>query len=295
MSPRRWSPPLALLIALASLGCASDGTVVAPPPEPTAERWLEAELAADRAAWDYRQTEWNAIWVGRRLGYLGRHDDAVDWYRASLERFPDSHRLRRHLGHRLISLRRFGEAIDVLEEARALAADRRNYLEADGAPNPTGEPRSTTHGNIDYHLALARYLTGDLDGAAEAWRRCLDVWARNDDARVAAGHWLYTTLVRAGRGDEAAAVVAALPADPDVIENDAYRRLIDLYAGRVGPDDACDDADGPADAAWLYGLARWRIARGEGEAGTALLRKLAARGDASFGVIAAEADLAAPG
>ena len=279
---------LVVAICLGLLACGAP-----PASDPTVEDWLEAELAADRIAWEVRPSEWNAVWVGRRLGYLGRHEEAVAWYRARLADHPDSHRLRRHLGHRLISLRRHDEAIEVLERARALADGRRNHLEADGAPNPTGEPRSTTHGNIDYHLALAYYLTGDLERAAEGWRRCLERWAVNDDGRVSAGHWLYTTLVRAGRDDEARALLDDLPADPDVIENHAYRDLIDLYAGRIGPDDPARGADdAPADAAWLYGLARWRIARGETAEGRELLEALAARGDASFGVLAAEADLA---
>jgi len=261
------------------------------PVEPPAS-WPEAELAADRLAWDDDASEMNGIWVGRRLGYLGRYDEAIDWYRQRLEEFPKSYRLRRHLGHRLITVRKFDEAIDVLEQARALAASHRNYLESDGAPNPTGEPRSTTHGNIDYHLGLAYYLVGEFDRAAESWSRCVQQWAKNDDGRVSAGHWWYTSLVRAGRFDEAAAVLELLPSDPDVIENHAYRNLIDLYAGRRGSDEPDADGETPTGAAWQYGLARWQIADGDVESGTAILEALATSDNrASFGVIAAEADL----
>ena len=269
-----------LVLLLACVGCGGSTEEAGP------GGWLEAEFVADQAAWTELQNESNGVWVGRRLGYLGRHDEAVDWYRQMLERFPESYRLRRHLGHRLISTRHFEEAIVVLERARLLAADHPNYLEADGAPNPTGEPRSTTHGNIDYHLGLAYYLVGRFDEAADSWRRCVENWARNDDGRVSAGHWWYTSLVRGGHPEEAQEVLEVLPSVPEVIENFAYRDLIDLYAGRRTEENSYS-------AAWQYGLARWKIANGNVDVGMLLLAELAkSESRNSFGVIAAEADLA---
>jgi len=262
----------------------------APAPPPEVDVWLQAELDAAMARWRFDPTEMNAIWVGRRLAYKGLYAEALEWYAGALGTFPDSYRLRRHMGHRLLTVRRIEEARDVLEEARRLAADAPNLIEPDGAPGPLGAPRSTTHGNVDYHLALARYLLGDFEGAEEAWTACLERWAMNADARVAAQHWLVMCALQ--RGDLAAARrVAARPIDEaDVIENTAYLDLVRMYRGDVAPEDLLDD---DPSAAALYGTARWLIATGDAERGRALLEELTGGiGWASFGVLAAEADLA---
>lgn len=292
-------PAAALALALAS--CVSspeaptytslDGRPLeAPAPPPEVDAWLQAELDAALARWRFAPTEMNAVWVGRRLAYKGLYGESLEWYAAALGTFPESFRLRRHMGHRLLTVRRVEEARDVLEEARRLAADAPNLLEPDGAPGPFGAPRSTTHGNIDYHLALALYALGDFEGAETAWRACLDRWAANADAEVAALHWLVMCALQ--RGDLAGARrLAEHPIDAsDVIENHAYLDLVQMYRGDVTPDDLLD-AEQPSAAA-LYGVARWLIATGDEKRGRELLDGLVGDvGWASFGVLAAEADV----
>ena len=297
--PKPTLPAAALAIALASCASTPDAPsytslvgqpLEAPAPPPEVDAWLQAELDAAMARWRFDPTEMNAIWVGRRLAYKGLYAEALEWYAGALGTFPDSYRLRRHMGHRLLTVRRIEEARDVLEEARRLAADAPNLIEPDGAPGPLGAPRSTTHGNIDYHLALARYLSGDFEGAAEAWTACLERWAMNADSRVAAQHWLVMCALQ--RGDlTAARNLAARPIDEgDVIENHAYLDLVRMYRGDATPDDLL--AAEPSAAA-TYGAARWLIANDESERGRALLEDLTEGiGWASFGVLAAEADLA---
>jgi len=259
----------------------------------------EAQLADALAAHRREPSEETAIWVGRRLAYLGLHETAVAWYGVlQLDEYRDSYRVLRHSGHRLITLRQPEVAERDLQRARELAAGHPDEVEPDGMPNELGIPTSTTQGNIDYHLALAHYLQGELAAAADAWRRCVDVWATNDDSRVAAGHWLCVTLRRAGREQDFAAALAALPVAPAVIENFAYQDLVDLHAGRRTADELLASARDPVqDATRAYGVARWWIdhpgaTEAEVERGTALLHELAARGPwESFGRIAAEADL----
>ena len=50
------------------------------------------------------------IWKGRRLGYLGRYEEAIAVYMTGEALHPTDARFARHIGHRLISLRRFAEA-----------------------------------------------------------------------------------------------------------------------------------------------------------------------------------------
>ena len=260
----------------------------------------EAQLAEALAAFRREPSEEASIWVGRRLAYLGLFETAVAWYGARLASLDrESYRLLRHRGHRLITLRRPSLAEADLRRARELAEGFADEVEPDGMPNELGIPTSTTQGNIDYHLALACYLQGDFAGAAEAFERCVEVWATNDDSRVAAGHWRCVALRRARREAEFAAALAALPLAPALIENFAYQDLVDLHAGRRTVDDLLAGARDPVqDATRAYGAARWLIDHpGASEAdvarGVALLRELAARGPwESFGRIAAEADLA---
>ena len=291
----------ALLLGLAA--CSS------PPPPPEAvsllgsplgavgpsgleDQWMEAEADAAHLAWQCDQSEMRAVWMGRRLAYMGRFQESIGWYASALETFPESYRLRRHMGHRLLTIRQIDAAIVVLEQAQALAKDKPNHLEPDGAPGPDWEPRSTTHGNIDYHLALAHYLKGHYAVAAKLWETTATTWARTDDERVAATHWAYVSRVRQGDEEAAARVLAQLPADPEVLENFAYADLVRLYRGEVKLDELL--AVESRGAALEYGLARWLIAHGEEERGEALLADLAARPSwPAFGVLAAEQDLAA--
>ena len=253
--------------------------------------WLQAEVDAALAKWRLDPSEISAVWVGRRLAFRYLFPDAVKWFTDALGTYPNSYRLRRHLGHRLLTLREVDGAIEVLTEARELAQEHPNRLEPDGASGPSGEPRGTTHGNIDYHLAFAHYLRAEYDRAAELWRECLEHWARNDDARVAALHWLHTSLVRAGRTEDAAKVLAHSIDPADIIEKFAFFELVQLYRGDVDVEILL--AREQRSASVDYGVARYLIAQGNVERGEALLDALSERpGWTAFGVLAAEADVA---
>ncbi len=261
------------------------------PTDPVLRDCLDLELKAAFARWRMAPSELNTCWVGRRMAYRGEYVAAIDWYRGALAAYPESFRIRRHLGHRLLTLRRIDEAVEVLTTASELAAAHPNRLEPDGAPGPEGEPRSTTHGNIDYHLALAHYVRGEFEAAADLWIRCLRTWSRNDDARVAALHWAYMSLIRAGESARAQALLREVGPTPDVIENFAYADLVRLYRGEVTAAELHSEESG--NAALVYGLARHWIAEGELARGEERLRSIAERADwPSFGVLAAEADVA---
>lgn len=295
-----WGAPLLLALAACASsppGATAPSSLTGAPLEAQQipegrERWLQLELDAAMAAWEFDPSEMHAVWVGRRLAYLGLYSESISWFRGALATFPDSYRLRRHLGHRLLTIRQLDDAVTVLTVAKALAAPHPNRLEPDGAPGPSGEPRSSTHGNIDYHLALAHYLRGEFDRSAELWLGCTTTWARSDDSRIAALHWAYVSLVRAERSGEAAAALDLVTPRPDVIENFAYADLVSMYRGQLSVESALARED--HSASFEYGLARYVIASGEAELGGELLEALAKRPSwPSFGVLAAEADVAA--
>jgi tetratricopeptide (TPR) repeat protein len=236
------------------------------------------------------------IWAGRRTAYRGEYRDAIDLFSRGVGRWPDDPRFYRHRGHRHITLRRFDDAIADFERAAALIAGTPDETEPDGQPNARGIPTSTLHFNVWYHLALARYLTGDFEASLPAYGECLAV-SRNPDALVATTHWAYMAHRRAGRDAEAAALLEPIAESMDVIENGAYHRLALLYKGVLTQDELLDSpANSNAalhDATAGYGIATWHLYNGREDEALAWYRRIYAGPQwAAFGYIAAEAELA---
>lgn len=232
-----------------------------------------------------------AVWIGRRLGYLGRYSEAIAAFEEGAARYPKDARFPRHLGHRLITVRRFDDAITALERAEALMAARPDEIEPDGLPNTASTPTSTLKGNIAYHLALAHYLQGDFNAAARGFQGAVAL-AANPDAAVAARYWLYLSLARAGDVPAARAALAPIEDDWTVIENTTYYRLALCFNGRGSCAVETDTMNAPQSSAAAYGLAAQALIEGRREEARVLMRAILARDDwASFGYIAAEADL----
>lgn len=236
----------------------------------------------------------NVIWLGRRTAYTGDYRGAIKIFSDGIEKFPTDARLYRHRGHRYITIREFDRAIADLERAAELIEGTENEVEPDGLPNALNIPVSTLHGNIWYHLGLAYYLRQDWADAARAFRRGFDT-STNDDNRVSTAHWLYMIERRRGDSLAAAQIVDAISADLSIIENMSYHRLCLFYKGELTAAELVGDNGGtPAGAAVDYGLANWHFYNGHVEEATSMLVALSqSAGWSAFGVIAAEADLAA--
>ena len=257
---------------------------------------LERRLGDARRDADARPDDPDAaIWLGRRLAYLGRYREAIDVFTEALARHPDDPRLYRHRGHRWITVRELDRAVADLERAARLTTGAPDAVEPDGIPNARNTPIGTLQSNIWYHLALAHYLRGDLEAALAAEREGMRL-AANPDRLVSQSHWLYLTLRRLGRDAEAAAVLTPIVRDLDVIENDGYLRLLLMYKGELDADSLLasirPDA-GSADVSVAYGIAAWHDAQGRHERARRIYDAIIAGGQwAAFGYIAAEADLA---
>lgn len=273
------------------------------PPERRAE--YEDNLEEAREAWsEDPDDEERLVWYGRRTAYLGRYREAIEIYTEGLERHPDSWKLRRHRGHRYITVREPERAETDLEEAARLLEGVEPETEPDGIPNRLNRPLTTGHFNVWYHLALARYLQADFEGAATAWRRCLD-FSGNPDTLVATSDWLWLTERRLGRNEAAARLLEPIHADLEIIENDSYLRRLLLYRGQLGPEevldpDAVDDsslADDPDAALQVatqgYGVGTWYLLGGDrARAGEIYRAVVGSPSWAAFGFLAAEAQLA---
>jgi len=164
-------------------------------------------------------------------------------------------------------------------------------IEPDGLPNARNTPTSTLQSNVWYHLGLAHWLRNDVGAALAAWQQCLRV-ATNPDMDVATRYWLYLAQRRLGNGPAAVALLEPVRRDQDIIENGSYHRLLLVFKGVLPVDSVTNDA-GQGGATTAYGLAAWLDAEGNHPQSEYFLRRARSGGQwASFGYIAAEADLA---
>ncbi|HYW30284.1 MAG TPA: hypothetical protein VE869_02175 [Gemmatimonas sp.] len=267
------------------------------PLAPDTRARYEAQLAEAERAYRNAPTDVDSIiWLGRRLGYLGRLRESIEVYGRGIALHPENPWLYRHRGHRYISVREFDKAIADLERAASLVSGRLDETEPDGQPNAQNTPIGTLHSNIDYHLALAHYLKGDFARALPVYERDL-AKAHNDDRRVSTSHWNYMSLRRLGRDADAAKVLAPITSATTVIENDAYLHLVQMYKGLRSVDSVLAvGADGKmsvTDATAAYGIANWHLYNGRAAEAERLFRRILAGGQwGAFGYIASEAELA---
>lgn len=287
------------LAVAAQSNCVNTAKEVAPQLSTETRRDFEAKLNEARELYEKDPKSVDGIiWLGRRTAYLGRYKDAIKIYTDGIRQFPADARLFRHRGHRFITLRCFDDAIADLEKASKLIKGRPDEIEPDGLPNARNIPTSTLQSNIWYHLGLAHYLKHDFKRALKAYREAEKV-SKNADMLVATTHWLYMTLRRLGRVEEAANTVAAIKDDLDVIENGDYYKLIRFYQGKLEGEvllKEIEQSGGTLSNATIgYGFANWALCQGAGLSALKLWKQITA-GDqwASFGYIAAEADLRLP-
>lgn len=242
------------------------------------------------------------IWVGRRHGYLWGMKAAVEAFGEGAAEFPHDPRFLRHRGHRLLSLRKFAEAEADLARAARLIEQRPELgaeVEPDGRPNARNIPLTTTAFNVYYHLALARYMQHNFEGALGAWERAEGHTRGLDDNIVAVAYWKYLTLRRLGRGPEARRTLDAVREGMDIIENHAYHALVLMYkegepavrAAMASPPGGTLDR-----ATVLAGVGNFLLLAGDREGAARCYGKVIDGGNwPAFGYIAAEVELAAMG
>ena len=196
--------------------------------------------------------------------------EAVRTFTRALALAPNDPVLYRWRGHRNLSVRNFDQSMADL--TRGYGLDSLNY-------------------GILYHLGVLRFLRGDFNAAADAFRRAQP---RAPDANELAGSvdWLWMSLQRAGRAAEAAAMLARrLDSLPTTA---AYGKRLKLYRGEIGPEALFAPSDtGDVDVATLsYGLGNWYLVKGDtARARAQFERSVKSGGWPAFGFIVSEAEL----
>ncbi len=120
MSPRRIDVQQSLPAQTPEATSLFGKPLISPPPTGETKTRLDADLAKAQTDYDRDPSSADAaIWLGRRLGYLGRFRDAIDAYTKGIATHPNEPRLYRHRGHRYITIRKFDLAITDLHHARS--------------------------------------------------------------------------------------------------------------------------------------------------------------------------------
>ncbi len=116
-------------------------------------------------------------------------------------------------GHRELGLREFKPALKDLQQATLLAPE-----------------------NLDahYHLGLAHYFLGEFDEAATSFASARAL-AKTNDSLIDCSNWLYVSLQRAGKPEQAAQVLTRITPDVKNIEPHLYfyLRLLHFYQGQL--------------------------------------------------------------
>ncbi len=210
------------------------------------------------------------IELGTAQASARQMQEAVRTFSRALTVSPNEPMLYRWRGHRNLSVRNFDRAMADL--TRGYGLDSTNY-------------------GILYHLGVLRFVGGDFNAAADAFRRA-QPYAPVASELAGATDWRWMSLQRAGRSAEATAMLARRPDSlPTTV---AYARRLKLYRGEIGPDALITPADtGDVDVATLaFGLGNWYLVQGDtARAAAQFRRSVASGGWPAFGFIASEAEL----
>jgi tetratricopeptide (TPR) repeat protein len=252
---------------------------------------MEKKYQEAKAKFQAQPNEENTIWYGRRTAYLGKYKEAIKIFSNGLQKFPKSYKLYRHRGHRYITTREFAKAIADFKKAATLIKGKPLEMEPDGLPNALNIPLSNTQFNIFYHFGLAYYLRGEYGLALPIYKECL-IWSKNDDSIVATTHWLYMTLRRMGRKEEAKRILPPLKKKMTIVEDFDYFQLVLMYKGIKTVEELEKTAEDYKNAALWYGIGNWYLYNGkEAKAKEIFTIILEHANLAAFGSIATEQEL----
>jgi tetratricopeptide (TPR) repeat protein len=183
-------------------------------------------------------------------------------------------------GHRELGLREFKAAMNDLEQATQF------------------DP-----GMLDayYHLGLAHYFLGEFDEAAASFDKARSL-AKNNDSLIDCSNWLYVSLRRAGKEQDAAPVLTRIT--PEVKNTEPhlyfYLRLLHFYQGQLTaqsvlppPPAGPEDLEGELAFDTVgYGVGNWHLYHHDPSEAAGLFRNVV-KGEAwnSWGFIGSEMEL----
>ena len=264
------------------------------------------------------------VLAARLKAFLGHLKESEALLSEGLEHDTENAVILRHRGHRRITLRNYQGAIEDFSKAVDVIAgmpDEHDFYQPDVEPDlvniilgredqvreqhmpvnaqtnaeTAGMYKSTLHGSIWYHLAVAKYLTGDFEGAFHDFSKSADL-AIDDDAVTATFDWRYMALRRLGRDDQAASMLEGLDTANLAVTGgeDFYFRRLRLYKGEVTADEVIEQlAASPLSLATQgYGVGHWYLYNGDPAAAKEVFKSVIEHGAPhSFAYMASEVEL----
>ena len=195
---------------------------------------------------------------------------------------PDNADLLTERGHRELGLREFSRARTDLQKAEKL------------------DPKKV---DVYYHLGLAHYFSGEFAESAAAFHHAVDL-APTTDSRINSSNWLYASLRRAKKDDEAAKALAAITPEMKNTEPHTffYLSLIRFFQGKmpeaeaVPPQPAPGNTDVEAELRFdtvAYGVGNWYLYNGNAAKAQEYFRRIV-KGNVwmTWGFIGAEKEVA---
>jgi hypothetical protein len=197
------------------------------PNDAAATTVMSAERVKAQLEYNANHSELNTVWLARVDGFLYNWKNAMHLLDEGMEHFPDSFRVPRHIGHRLIGLRSVENASTWLELAREHVQGQpatAEFFPIEARVIPL-VPKSSSQFNIYYHLGLSHFLAGNYEAAAsvyeEGFHWAFSEYDDGDDAFIAMNYWLVNTYQRIGTS-EALQASAKLLANVSSVKSD-YR------------------------------------------------------------------------
>lgn len=248
---------------------------------------LEEDLAIARAQFEVApEREDSFIWLGRRLGYLTRWEEAIEVFTRGLEVFPKSYKLYRFRGRHRARNRQLDLAIEDYRRAAELIEGQQDSFEPDGIINARNQFLGTYKSNIHYYLGQTSYAVGDYETTIrEMERSALEPLGPSEDRKVSTAYWLYLAHRKLGQDEEARAAVAEVGDDWEMIENFTYYQAVLFFKGVRSAEELLPEAD----SIIKFAIAMEASFDGEQEAAEAMWREIV--DDSAQGFWPAEAEL----
>jgi tetratricopeptide (TPR) repeat protein len=209
-----------------------------------------------------------------------KYRESVETCTRGLKIAPQNADLFLERGHREVALREFAKAKADLNKAVSL-----------DPKNPEGY----------YHLGLSHYFLGEFADSADAFHHAVDL-APTLDSRINSTNWLYASLRRAKKNDEAAKALAEItPEMTNKEEHTAYYlNLVRFFQGKMKESDVVppkpsdpNDVEGELRFATVaYGVGNWFLYNGDtAKAQDYFHRVLTTQVWLTWGFVGAETDL----
>lgn len=158
------------------------------------------------------------LWIklGRAFRRQNMHREAIDAYSNGIMHCPFYPLLYRHRAHAYINTSRYAEAAADFEFA--LCIDKTNV-------------------DCWYHLALSYFLLQDYSRALDNYRVCYTMSQEDNVDLVSCTDWMWITLRRLGRYEEAARLLDKIIPDMECGVCETYHKRLLMYKGLYQPEE----------------------------------------------------------